>query len=109
MQSSITGTATYRAGGGAGTQGYGGTYSGGLGGGAGSFGSGTANTGGGGGGGAFSGYGGNGGPGGSGVVILRYPSSIDITVGAGLTSSTSVVGARKITVFTAGSGQVSFT
>jgi hypothetical protein len=50
-----------------------------------------------------------GGPGGSGVVILRYPASMDITVGAGLTSSTSVVGARKITVFTAGSGQVSFT
>lgn len=46
--------------------------------------------------------------GGSGVVILRYPSSNSITVGAGLTSSTSTDGAFKVTTFTAGTDTISF-
>jgi hypothetical protein len=41
-------------------------------------------------------------------VILRYPSEFTITVGAGLTSSTSTSGNDKITSFTNGSGSVSF-
>jgi hypothetical protein len=48
----------------------------------------------------------NGGTGGSGVVILKYPSSKSLTVGAGLTSSTATVGDYKITTFTAGSDAV---
>jgi hypothetical protein len=66
---------------------------------------GTANTGGGGGG---SGNNNNGANGGSGIVILRYPSSRTISVGAGLTSSTSTVGSDKVTTFTAGTGTISF-
>jgi hypothetical protein len=46
--------------------------------------------------------------GGSGIVVLRYPSAETITVGAGLTSSTSTVGQNKVTVITAGTGNVSF-
>jgi hypothetical protein len=46
--------------------------------------------------------------GGSGIVILRYPSSATITVGAGLTSSTSTVGQNKVTTITAGTGNVSW-
>jgi hypothetical protein len=46
--------------------------------------------------------------GGSGIVILRYPSTDTITVGAGLTSSTSTVGENKVTVITAGTGNVSW-
>jgi hypothetical protein len=41
-------------------------------------------------------------------VIIRYPSNFTITIGAGLTGSTSVVGNNKITSFTAGTGNVSF-
>ena len=68
---------------------------------------GTANTGGGG------GAGGGGTPntgatGGSGVVIVRYPNTYTISVGAGLTSSTATDGSDKITSFTAGSDTVSF-
>ena len=48
------------------------------------------------------------GAGGSGVVILRYPSNTTISVGAGLTSSTSTSGDFKITVFTAGTDTISF-
>lgn len=66
---------------------------------------GTANRGGGAGGG---GTGANGGNGGSGIVIIRYPSARTISVGAGLTSSTSTVGGNKVTTFTAGTGTVSF-
>jgi hypothetical protein len=33
--------------------------------------------------------------GGSGVVILRYPTALTITIGAGLTGSTATVGANK--------------
>jgi hypothetical protein len=71
---------------------------------------GTANTGGGGGGGGGqSGVGnGNGAAGGSGVVILRYPSEFTITIGAGLTGTTSTVGANKVTTITAGTGNVSW-
>jgi hypothetical protein len=41
-------------------------------------------------------------------VILKYPSSYTITVGGGLTSSTTTSGADKITTFTAGTGNVSW-
>jgi hypothetical protein len=69
---------------------------------------GTANTGGGGGGGA--GYTGSasGGNGGSGVVIIRYPTLFTITVGVGLTASTTTVGGNKVTTFTAGTGTISW-
>jgi hypothetical protein len=47
--------------------------------------------------------------GGSGVVILRYPSAAGtITLGAGLTGSTSTVGSDKVTTITAGTGTVSW-
>jgi hypothetical protein len=46
--------------------------------------------------------------GGSGVVILSYPSTFDIRNGAGLTYTTSVVGSNKVTVFTAGTGNIQF-
>jgi len=65
-----------------------------------------ANTGGGGGG---VGHNGTSGAGGSGVVILRYPSSSTITLGAGLTGTTTTVGSNKVTTITAGSGNVSWT
>jgi hypothetical protein len=41
-------------------------------------------------------------------VLLRYSSSLTITLGAGLTGSTSTVGANKVTTITNGSGNVSF-
>lgn len=44
----------------------------------------------------------------SGVVILRYPSFFTITIGAGLTGSTSTVDGQKVTTITAGSGNVSW-
>jgi hypothetical protein len=44
--------------------------------------------------------------GGSGVVILRYPSSFTITIGAGLTGSTATLGVNRVTTFTAGTGTV---
>jgi hypothetical protein len=49
-----------------------------------------------------------GGTGGSGVVILRYPDTRTITIGAGLTGSTATDGSYKVTTFTAGSGNVSW-
>ena len=72
---------------------------------------GTANTGGGGGGGysqsGVADY--NGGNGGAGVVILRYPDAYTITIGAGLTGSTSSAsGGYKRTTITAGTGNVSW-
>mgnify|MGYP001192405745 CR=1 FL=1 len=72
-------------------------------------GNGTANTGGGGGGGNGTGASYIGGQGGTGVVILRYPSSRSITIPGGLTSTTSVVGSDKVTIFTAGTGNIQFT
>ena len=113
----ITGTSvTYAGGGGGGS--YSGTPGDGGDGGGGDGGlrngraptAGTANTGGGGG--AARGTGviadRASGAGGSGVVILRYPSSNSITVGAGLTSTTSTDGAFKVTTFTAGTDTISF-
>ena len=108
--SSITGSSVTRAGGGGG-----GTYSGGAGGAGGTGGggaggnsssgaatAGTANTGGGG------GCGDSRGNGGSGVVILRYPNTFTITIGAGLTGSTTTVSTDKVTTITAGTGNVSW-
>ena len=48
--------------------------------------------------------------GGSGVVILRYASTLTLTAGAGLTQSTGspfTEGSNKISVFTAGTGTIS--
>ena len=108
----ISGTAVVYGGGGGGG---GGTTGGGAagtgGGGAGSkfttAGSGTTNTGGGGGG---SGYNGAhyGGAGGSGVVIIKFPSTYTLSVGAGLTSTNTTSGGYKTYVFTAGTGTVTF-
>ena len=105
---SITGSSiTYAGGGGGGMYttwgagGAGGTGGGGAGSNNGT--AGTANTGGGGGGGWQAGA-----SGGSGIVILRYPNTKTITVGAGLTSSTTTDGSDKVTTFTAGTGTISF-
>ena len=70
-------------------------------------GAGGANTGGGGGGGGGTDVG-LGAAGGSGVVILRYPTDFTITIGVGLTGSTSTVGSNKVTTITAGTGNVSW-
>jgi hypothetical protein len=72
--------------------------------------SGIPNTGGGGGGGANRPSNMNGGNGGSGVVILRYPSTVSPTLN-GLTESTGspfTEGSDNITVITAGSGTITF-
>jgi hypothetical protein len=42
------------------------------------------------------------------VVILRYPATFTIVVGAGLSETTSTVGANKVTRFTSGTGLVSW-
>jgi hypothetical protein len=115
VTTSISGSSiTYAGGGGgagsnAGSAGAAGGSGGGGAGGTGgtTAGAGTANTGGGGGGGANA-TNGRGGNGGSGIVILRYPSSRTISVGAGLTASTSTIGDNKVTTFTAGTGTISF-
>jgi hypothetical protein len=65
---------------------------------------GTANTGGGGGAGGSSAAG----AGGSGVVILKYPDWVTLTIGGSLTSSTATITGYKITSFTAGADTVSF-
>ena len=71
--------------------------------------SGSSNTGGGGGGGAEINTSVNtGGNGGSGVVIIRYPNSLTPSVSVGLTSTTTTVGSDKVTVFTAGTGTVTW-
>lgn len=108
---SITGTATYYAGGGSSAN-YGlaspyTEFDGGLGGGGkGSNDSydpasnATANTGGG---------GGSGGAGGSGVLIIAYPNTYkDLTVGAGLTYTQPTRSGYKVYRFTGGSGTVTF-
>jgi hypothetical protein len=41
-------------------------------------------------------------------VILSYPTSYTITIGAGLTGSTSLVGGKKVTTITGGTGNVSW-
>jgi hypothetical protein len=116
LSSSITGTAVSRGGGGGGSSnqvavGTGGTGGGGdgcrTGGPAIQATSGTVNTGGGGGGGQTVSSTPPG-AGGSGVVILRYASTFTITVGAGLTGTTSTVGDKKVTIITAGTGNVSW-
>jgi hypothetical protein len=112
IASSITGISTYRAGGGASSGALAGSGSGGLGGGgdgavgAGSATAGTVNTGSGGGGGSG---GAGGAAGGSGIVILRYPNSKTITIGAGLTAGTETTdGSDKYIEITAGTGTVSW-
>jgi len=51
----------------------------------------------------------SGGAGGSGVVILRYPDSYTITIGAGLTGTESAAsGGYKRATITAGTGNVSW-
>jgi hypothetical protein len=91
-----------------GTAGAGGTGGGGQGGLANNGGAvaGSANTGGAGGGGAAVTAGTTGG---SGVVILRYADTFTITIGAGLTGTTSSAsGGYKRTTITAGTGNVSW-
>jgi len=54
----------------------------------------------------------NGANGGSGVVILRYPSAYTITVGSGIieaSGSPFTEGSNKVSVFTGGTGNISFT
>jgi len=105
----IGGAGNYYAGGGGGGSYNGSGGSGGSGGGGNGVsqnstgGSGTNNTGGGGGGGGT-----QSGAGGSGVVILRYPNTYTVTIGAGLTGSTATDGSDKVTTFTAGTGNISF-
>jgi hypothetical protein len=99
-----SGAGTATAGGGNGSAGPGGIGA-----------NGTVNTGGGGGGGF---YGSparytypdqiDGSSGGSGIVILKYPDTITITIGAGLTGSTATSGSFKVTSLTAGTGNVSW-
>jgi hypothetical protein len=48
-----------------------------------------------------------GGNGASGIVILKYVDTVSITIGAGLTGSTTTSGGYKITSITAGTGNVS--
>ena len=111
----ITGSSDNYAGGGGGGSENSTTISSSYGGGTGGAGStnttatsGSNNTGGGGGGGTQSDTAGSGGDGGSGVVIIRYPNIYTVTVPAGLTSTTSTVGTDKVTTFTAGTGNISF-
>ena len=117
LSSSITGTAVTRAGGGGGgaytndsSSGAGGSGGGGAGGAnLAAATAGTPNTGGGGGG--SSQNAGNifaAAAGGSGVVILSYPSSYTVAIGAGLTGTTATVGTNKVTTLTAGTGTVSW-
>jgi len=120
VASTITGASVTRAGGGGGsclnngsggqTPGAGGTGGGGAGANDSAVPNGTAgtiNTGSGGGGGNIN-FSGVSGAGGSGIVILRYPSSLTITIGAGLTGTTATDGSYKVTTFTAGTGNVSW-
>jgi hypothetical protein len=117
LASTITGSSVTRAGGGgastlrttsSGSAGTGGTGGGGNGSKNGTAGSGTANTGSGGGGSV--GSSGVAGTGGSGFVALSYPSTLSITVGAGLTTGVSETtdGSRKYITFTGGTGNVSW-
>jgi hypothetical protein len=39
---------------------------------------------------------------------LRYPAAFNVSIGAGLTGTTSTVGANKVTTITAGTGNVSW-
>ena len=97
VQSSITGTATYYAGGGYANETTGANTSGNNG----TAGAGQSNYGG----------GGNiGSAGQNGVVILRYPDTVTISnSGGGLTMSTATDGSDKVTTITAGTGSIEFT
>jgi hypothetical protein len=100
----------YRAGGGGGGNDVGNLLGGAGGGGLGAATGGTAGTGAvntGGGGGGFGGTN-SGTNGGSGIVILRYSSAYTITLGAGLTGTTSTIGANNVTVITAGTDTVTW-
>jgi len=110
LANTITGSSVTRCGGGgAGSQGSGGAAGGGNGNSTGTGGNATANTGSGGGGGSpQNGNSYNGGLGGSGLVILSYPQTYTITIGAGLTGTTALVGTNKVTTITAGTGTVSW-
>ena len=118
LSNSITGTSLFYAGGGGGAlggSGSGGAGGSGVGGDGGhssslSGGDGTDNRGGGGGGhcGVSNNTSGSAGNGGSGVVILRYPNTYTVTIGSGLTGSTATDGSDKVTTFTAGTGNISF-
>jgi len=77
-----------------------------FGGGGGGGNNGPKGTGGGGGGGGAGGR--NSGAGGSGVVILRYPKQYSINTGASHVSTTITQGDKKVTIFTAGDDDVSF-
>ena len=124
ISNSLTGSAVFVGGGGGGSATEGGQVGGNGGGGAGGQGSsyagtaGTVNTGGGGGGAGPTGYdvgaANPSGAGGSGLIVIQYPASQTITVGAGLTAShtntaITVNGvSMKYTRITAGSGNVSW-
>jgi hypothetical protein len=119
LASSATGSSVTRAGGGGGAGldnvagGAGGTGGGGAGGGSGlNPVAGTVNTGSGGGAGGsptlFANASRAAAAGGSGLVVLKYPSGVTLTIGAGLTSTTSTAGGFKTTIFTAGTDTVSF-
>lgn len=97
VQSSITGTATYYAGGGYANETTGNNSVGNNG----TAGNGQSNYGG----------GGNvGSAGQNGVVILRYPDTVTISnSGGGLTMSTATDGSDKVTTITAGTGSIEFT
>jgi hypothetical protein len=41
-------------------------------------------------------------------VVLKYADTVTLTIGAGLTSSTSTAGGFKVTTFTAGTDTVTF-
>lgn len=94
VQSSVTGTATYYAGGGGGRSMCSTNFI------TGTVGQGQTNYGGG---------GTEGGVGQSGVIILKYTTDVTISnAGGGLTMSTSVVGSNNVTVITAGTGNIEF-
>jgi hypothetical protein len=118
LANNITGSSVFYAGGGGGNtdnaSGVGGTGGNGGGGngartGMGAGQPGTANTGGGGGGSTSNAPYNGSGAGGSGVVILRYPDTKTITIGAGLTGTESAAsGGYKRATITAGTGNVSW-
>ena len=119
LSNAITGTSSFYSGGGGGaigfypgTGGAGGSGVGGAGGDSSNYSGGNGTNGRGGGGGGHSGRSqnasGSAGSGGSGVVILRYRNTYTITIGAGLTGSTTIDGNDKVTTFTAGTGNISF-
>jgi len=98
LQNSLSGSSVYYSAGGGGQKGFFGLGTDGA------AGTGWANT-------ANRGHGGNVATqlsGSSGVVIIKYPDYLTLTVGAGLTSSTSSSGGFKTTTFTAGTDTVSF-